>query len=427
MNMYSKYLIAIILLSLVVFAFPKGIHAQSATIYFSPSTGSFTVGETFSVKVMVNTAGEAVNVVGAYFSYPTDKVDVLSVDTSGSELTIWAEKEAVNGQVKLAGGLPTPGISGIKKVASISFKVKASGSLNLQFSGDSAVITDVGNQNILNLTNSGKGSYTLKGKTTVPPSVPKDPNPPKPPVLPVPPKPIDENFSISEVLVTKISKNSATISWKTNEDASSTVEYGETMNFGFSIYEEDYTKEHSLIVSDLLPGSSYYFKIKSQTEDGEETETGWADFSTLGYEVEVMVLTAEDNLPISGAKVSFSDRPQLSGTTGIEGIASFDGLGLGQQRISIEKDDVLLNYHINVLNKEAVQTFKIVFDKGALTENVIFFLGVGGLLSLFSLFLVLKTFNLWFFKAQPEENLSFLKPSEEGERKDNLPPQINNY
>ena len=165
--MKQIFVFSIITLSLV---FLPQLANAAATLYFSPSTGSYTINNTFSVTVMVNTGTEAVNVVGAYITYPQDKLEFLSIDTTGSILTMWAENKAEGGKISLSGGVPSPGFSGSKKIATIRFKAKASsGTANLIFNSDSAVITNSGNQNILNLTSSGQGSYTLKAVVVTPP------------------------------------------------------------------------------------------------------------------------------------------------------------------------------------------------------------------------------------------------------------------
>lgn len=152
--------------------FSSGVaHAQTAILYFSPSSGSFAQGESFWTSIMVNTGGETVNAIGAYLSYPQDKLEPLGVSTEGSIMTIWAEKNATAGKIEISGGLPTPGFYGVRKVADIGFRVKASsGSINLKFNENSVILTDVGNKNIVDLSASGEGKYAIELKTTAPAS-----------------------------------------------------------------------------------------------------------------------------------------------------------------------------------------------------------------------------------------------------------------
>ncbi len=146
--MSKKYFVFIFIFAGSICLMPfLALQAQAATLYFSPASGSFEQGSSFWLAIMVNTGGESVNAIGAYLSYPEDKLEPLGVGTTGSVMTLWAEKNMSAGKIDISGGLPTPGFSGVNKVATIGFKVKASsGSVTLQFNENSAVITDVGEE-----------------------------------------------------------------------------------------------------------------------------------------------------------------------------------------------------------------------------------------------------------------------------------------
>ncbi len=82
--MPKKYFIILLIsLSLILVSAPKITQAQTATLYFSPSSGTFSQGESFWLTIMVDTKGVAVNAVAAYFSYPEDKLEALGVSTAG--------------------------------------------------------------------------------------------------------------------------------------------------------------------------------------------------------------------------------------------------------------------------------------------------------------------------------------------------------
>src|SRR3989344_2117136 len=83
----QKILIVLLLVFVGIFGLAEDIFAQqTATLFFSPSSQSIQAGSTFTVTVMVNTGGQQVNAVAAYFSYPVDKLQALQVTTTGSLL-----------------------------------------------------------------------------------------------------------------------------------------------------------------------------------------------------------------------------------------------------------------------------------------------------------------------------------------------------
>ena len=253
-----------LLLFLAVFislTFASSTQAQSGTLYFVPASGTFAPGQTFSVTIMVDTKGENVNAIGAYFSYPQNELEVLEVDTTGSVMTLFAEQQGGGGKVDISGGKPTPGFSGIQKIASVRFRVKASsGVATLTFDQSSAVLRDSDNQNILSLSSSGKGVYTF-GTVSAPP--PQPPQPPQPSPAPPPQPPEEESLVISDITVSKATEDSVIVSWKTNREANSRIDYGQTVDYDFSILDGELTTDHSLFLFDGMASDDYHFRITS--------------------------------------------------------------------------------------------------------------------------------------------------------------------
>ena len=56
----------------------------------------------------------------------------------------------------------------------------------------------------------------------------------------------------------------AIISWETDEESDSLVEFGETPSLGRTVYNGLYTYDHSITVTNLLPDKLYYFRITSR-------------------------------------------------------------------------------------------------------------------------------------------------------------------
>jgi hypothetical protein len=351
--MVKKESFILALISALLFIFPGAVRGQEATLYFSPAGGTYYQGNSFWLNIMVDTKGQAVNAIGAYFSYPEDKLEPLGVNTAGSVMTIWAEKNAAGGKVEISGGLPTPGFSGIQKIASVGFKVKvSSGSANLKFNADSAVLTDADNKNILNLSTSGQGNYKFSAQVT-PPS----------------PEPTTPLTIISEVSAASTTQKEATIYWKTDQAADSLIEYGLTADYGFSVSDEKLAKEHSLTITDLLPGIAYYFKIKSQAE-GKEAATENLIFYTLGYQVEIQALSSADKTPLAEAVIISPGPPEIVKTANQEGKVIFENLPLGIQLISVKYKDASLSYPIEVLDEEGLQSFKVELEIPAAKGNI---------------------------------------------------------
>ncbi|KKS24825.1 MAG: hypothetical protein A2736_02695 [Candidatus Yanofskybacteria bacterium RIFCSPHIGHO2_01_FULL_41_27] len=113
-------------------------NVQAATSYFSPSSGNFSVGNIFTVNVLVNTGGVAINNAEAVINFPSDLLEIVSVGKSGSIFSLWVEEPNFSnsaGVLSFNGGLPTPGFTGTAgKMLSTVFRVKKAGSASLVFS-----------------------------------------------------------------------------------------------------------------------------------------------------------------------------------------------------------------------------------------------------------------------------------------------------
>lgn len=88
--------------------------------------------------------------------------------------------------------------------------------------------------------------------------------------------------SISDVTVSNITSNSATISWKTQEAATSQIKYGIAQgNYLYQTQEDNnLTLSHSIILSSLSSLTTYYFKVFSKDASGNLTESSESNFQT---------------------------------------------------------------------------------------------------------------------------------------------------
>jgi hypothetical protein len=155
--------------------------AGNDTLYLSPASGNYTVGETFSVEIRENSNAEQVNAVQADLGYSAN-LQFVSVDATGSAFSVDAQKSGGNGAVTVARGSTTP-VTGDKLVAKVNFKVLAAGTGALEVKASSALVGSADNRNIVD-TRSG-ASYGLV-TTATPNPPPPTPGPPGPPGTPGP-------------------------------------------------------------------------------------------------------------------------------------------------------------------------------------------------------------------------------------------------
>ena len=95
-------------------------------------------------------------------------------------------------------------------------------------------------------------------------------------------QPTTTTLVISEIKVSKITDLSATISWATNEPATSQVEYGTTNAYGSTTtLDESLITSHGVTLAGLNPSTTYHFKIKSKDESGNEVASQDQTLTTI--------------------------------------------------------------------------------------------------------------------------------------------------
>ena len=87
---------------------------------------------------------------------------------------------------------------------------------------------------------------------------------------------------ISEVIASDITETTATITWATDEPATSQVDYGETTDYGLTTtLDEELVTSHSINLSGLEPNTTHHFRVKSKDMNGNESVSSNHTFSTV--------------------------------------------------------------------------------------------------------------------------------------------------
>ena len=161
---YAKLFLVVISFALLFIGGAKS--AGAATLYFFPASGSYIVGDTFSISVFVSSAEQAINAASGVISFSQEKLEIISLAMGDSIFDFWVVKPAFSncaGAINFEGIELNPGFVGLGgKIISINFKAKVAGSAALIFSSGSVLANDGHGTNIL--TNMGDGSYMISAK-----------------------------------------------------------------------------------------------------------------------------------------------------------------------------------------------------------------------------------------------------------------------
>ncbi|PXF53926.1 MAG: hypothetical protein C4B56_00550 [Candidatus Methanophagaceae archaeon] len=113
---------------------------------------------------------------------------------------------------------------------------------------------------------------------------------------------------ITNITVTNITDDSATIKWDTDEFADSLVKYGTSSGaYTKQEYDELFVKNHSVSLYNLSSGTKYYFVVKSVDLSGNSAESSEYSFTTLGTlnQPPIASFTYYPENPLLGEQITF--------------------------------------------------------------------------------------------------------------------------
>jgi hypothetical protein len=140
--------------------------AAGSTLWLDPASVTIGVGQTFQTSILLNTGGVAIDAIQADLTFPPATLEVTALDyTSGSILAVTLEHGYDNaaGTVTIIGGIFPPGFTGTAgKVATVTFRAKASGIATVAFAGTSAVLRN----GVNTLAGTTPGQFTIASIAT---------------------------------------------------------------------------------------------------------------------------------------------------------------------------------------------------------------------------------------------------------------------
>ncbi|MEN6610153.1 MAG: hypothetical protein ABFC24_04870 [Methanoregulaceae archaeon] len=88
-------------------------------------------------------------------------------------------------------------------------------------------------------------------------------------------------FNLYNISTTGIDTSNATVTWNTNGNANSTVEYGTTTGYGSTSTDAVATRTHAIRLYTLSSGTVYHYRVLSTAFDGASSTSTDATFKTL--------------------------------------------------------------------------------------------------------------------------------------------------
>jgi hypothetical protein len=265
--------------------------SRADTISISPSTSSYTVGQTFTVRVVASSPSRSVNAFSGTVSFPKDKLQVVSVSKENSIVNLWVQDPTfsnVSGSVNFEGVVLNPGYTGSNgRVISVTFRAIAAGTAALDFTTAYMLANDGSGTNVLRTMQDGY--VTIAAGAAVAPAEPSIVSPlaPKAPVIKSSTHP-DQNAWYSA--------STAEFSWAVPED----------VNAVRLLYDKNPTSEPTVLYGEPLASKKvegltdgeYYFHVQLRDSDG------WGEVGHYRFRV--------DTTPPKAFKITFPHGSNVS-------------------------------------------------------------------------------------------------------------------
>src|SRR3989338_6510326 len=137
----KRRLLGSVALVLFLAGVPGG--SRAATLSLGPPAGTFTVGGTFEVQVLLDSEGEPINVLDIVLQFPPEKLQAVSPSIGQSVIEAWTRQPSVDnarGVIRLQGGIPGGITTSGSVIASITFRARQTGVALVRFADGSRVL-----------------------------------------------------------------------------------------------------------------------------------------------------------------------------------------------------------------------------------------------------------------------------------------------
>ncbi len=170
-----KFQLVYILVACVCVVLYSGMPAfaqqSDALLYLSPASAVVTIGETFTIDVLLDTGGQMINAAEGAITFNEDDLTLVSLDASGAIFSSWVEVpsyEADSGRITFSGVTGRVGYRGNDgRVVRVTFRALRNTASQVWFSQGAAVLSADGQaSNVLSQLRSG--TYTLTSREVVP-------------------------------------------------------------------------------------------------------------------------------------------------------------------------------------------------------------------------------------------------------------------
>ncbi|OGF24937.1 hypothetical protein A2303_06520 [Candidatus Falkowbacteria bacterium RIFOXYB2_FULL_47_14] len=162
---FKLFLFCFIISGLMPF-FNAPAEAAGATLFLSPAAGTYAVGKSFTVNVMVNSGGGVgVNAAEGTIKYDPAYLSIGSLSKTGTIFSLWTAEPVFSnteGKISFGGGSPSAYKGAAGSIFSINFTAKKAGETAVNFTSGIVLAADGKGTNVF--SGFGQAKYVLEDK-----------------------------------------------------------------------------------------------------------------------------------------------------------------------------------------------------------------------------------------------------------------------
>ncbi len=167
----KKFNRKLLLFFFFLFVLFLGRSAFASDLILSPSSGSYNVGDTIKVRIVLSSPNQSANAISVSISFPKDLLTLGSVSKDNSIIGLWSVDPSysnISGIVSMEGIILSGFQGNDGTIATLSFKAKAVGDANIKFTTSSVLANDGLGSNILSKIGQANFNLSPLKETVVP-------------------------------------------------------------------------------------------------------------------------------------------------------------------------------------------------------------------------------------------------------------------
>jgi hypothetical protein len=169
----------------------------------------------------------------------------------------------------------------------------------------------------------------------------------------------DTDSPVISLIASSTSPTTALITWITDEFATSSIEYGETVSYGMSSSSNSFIKNHSIFIDGLTTDTLYHFRVSSRDSSGNASTS--ADYTfTPTYDIVapniflIKSFTTPTSTTISWSTDELATSTLLYGLTGDYGSSSTSIYSTTSGSVVLTTLAASSSYHFKILARDKV-------------------------------------------------------------------------